>query len=100
MGPSGTGATAQGSGAGDTRPYTITSLVVSKSGNHTLSNNFSHFYPVDCHECHSVPSGDGTTTTGSGYTSAWSFPHRESNMTNPSTCNLCHGSPNNLPKDG
>jgi Cytochrome c7 and related cytochrome c len=92
------GATAQGSGAGDTRPYTIASLVVSKSGSHTVSNSYSHFYPVDCRECHSVPSGNGLTTTGSAYTSAWSFPHKESNMTNSSTCNMCHGSPNNVPK--
>ena len=92
------GATAQGSGAGDTRPYTIASLVVSKSGSHTVSNSYNHFYPVDCRECHSVPSGNGLTTTGSSYTNAWTFPHKESNMTNSSTCNMCHGSPNNVPK--
>jgi hypothetical protein len=94
------GATSQSSGAGDTRPYTIVGLVPSYKGNsRALSNGYNHFFSVDCHECHVVPSGNGLTATGSGYTSAWKFNHRESNMKNPSTCNMCHGSPNNLPKD-
>jgi hypothetical protein len=94
------GSTSQGSGAGDTRPYTIVGLVPSNGGNHTLSNGYNHFFSVDCKECHAVPSGNGQTTTGSAYKSAWKFHHTTSKMTNSSTCNMCHGSPNNIPKDG
>lgn len=52
----------------------------------------NHFYPVDCKECHAKPAGNGAVTTGSAYTSAWIFPHTQSLMTNPGTCNMCHTS--------
>ena len=89
------GATSQSAGAGDSRPYTITNLTATRGGGDSCSNITTpyHFYPVDCRECHNVPTGTGATATGSDYTNAWSFPHTESKMTNPSTCNLCHQTP-------
>jgi hypothetical protein len=92
-------ATATGSGAGDTRPFSISGLVPSTNGNtRALGNNYNHFFPADCRECHKSPGGTGATTTGGAYRSAWSFGHDQSAMTNPSTCNMCHAAPNNLPE--
>ncbi len=84
------GTTAQASGAGDSRPITLTSLKATRGGDSCNLTVVNHFYPVDCAQCHTSPSGTGATTTGSAYTSAWTFPHTTSKMTNPSTCNLCH----------
>jgi hypothetical protein len=89
------GATTQASGAGDTRPTTITSLKATRGsggGSCTLTNAnaVAHFYPTQCGECHVVPKGTGPVTTGAAYASAWTFPHTSSKMTNPATCNLCH----------
>jgi hypothetical protein len=86
------GATTQAAGAGDTRPYTLTTITATRgngggSCNITLPN---HFFPVQCGECHKVPTGTGAVTTGTAYTAAWTFPHTTNKMTNPSTCNLCH----------
>ncbi|HEU4385550.1 MAG TPA: hypothetical protein VFR85_18845 [Anaeromyxobacteraceae bacterium] len=83
------GATTQAAGAGDTRPYTLTSLTV--NGGSCLVTTPNHFYPVDCAQCHAAPPGYATTTAGPAYTSAFAFPHDEARMTNPATCNLCHG---------
>jgi hypothetical protein len=86
-------ATVQASGAGDTRPTTLASLKATRgSGGSscTITGNTGHFYPVQCGQCHNVPTGTGPTTTGTAYTSAWTFPHSTSKMTNSSTCNLCH----------
>jgi hypothetical protein len=84
------GATTQAAGAGDSRPFTLSSVVASR-GNGTLTvTKPNHFYPVDCAQCHVKPSGIATITTGATYTSAWTFPHNTGAMTNPSTCNLCH----------
>jgi hypothetical protein len=91
------GSTTAAGGAGDTRPFTIVGIVPSFKGNkRALTNDFNHFYPADCHECHTMPAGIGAVTTGTAYTAAWKFNHKESNMAK-STCNMCHGSPNNLP---
>jgi cytochrome c551/c552 len=95
VGTSWNGATTQASGAGDTRPTTITSLKATRGsggGGCTLTNAaaVAHFYPVQCGQCHNVPPGTGPATTGTAYTSAWTFPHTTSKMTNPATCNLCH----------
>jgi hypothetical protein len=93
------GATTQGTGTGDTRPFTIVGLVPSTGGNRrALSQGYNHFYPVDCAECHLVPAGNGPVTTGAAFKSAWRFDHKERRM-QQSTCNMCHSSPNNLPKD-
>ena len=92
-------ATSQSAGAGDTRPYTITGLVPSTGGNHALKDDYDHFFNHDCGQCHVPPSGIAATTTGSAYKSAWKFNHNESKMKNPSVCNMCHGSPNNIPGD-
>jgi hypothetical protein len=85
------GATAQASGAGDTRPYTLPSVVATRGGSGsctiTLAN---HFFPVDCSQCHATPAGIDPVSTGTVYTGRWSFPHTTSKMSNPSTCNLCH----------
>jgi hypothetical protein len=93
------GSTTTASGEGDTRPYTLPTATASYSGN--TCRNFpapNHFYPVNCHECHSTPSGVMNTSTGTTYTTRWKFVHTEKNMTNPSTCNLCHASPANCKK--
>ena len=83
------GATAQASGAGDTRPFTLTSIVASFNLGMTVTYA-NHFYPVDCGQCHVSPAGNGLTSTGAAYASAWTFPHNQSTMTNPSTCVMCH----------
>jgi hypothetical protein len=86
-------ATTQSTGGGDTRPFTLTTIVAHKGGaggdscTITLPN---HFYPVQCGQCHKSPAGTGPVTTGTAYTAAWYFPHTQSLMTNPGTCNLCH----------
>jgi len=81
------GATAQASGAGDSRPYTLASVLA--EGRMTVTYP-KHFYPVDCKQCHNVPAGNGLVTTGTAYATAWKFPHSTSKMTNPSTCVMCH----------
>jgi hypothetical protein len=90
------GATSEAAGAGDSRPFTLTSVVAHYRGN-TLNVTYpKHFYPVDCNQCHVVPAGNGGVTTGTAYQAAWVFPHTKSKMTNPSTCVMCHtnGIPN------
>jgi hypothetical protein len=86
------GATSASSGAGDSRPFTLTSITARRgTGGDTCTVTYpKHFYPVDCKECHSVPAGNGAVTTGTAYTSAWIFPHTTTKMSNPSTCNMCH----------
>ena len=90
--PTWNGATATAPGAGDTRPYTLASVVY-RSRSIPYPN---HFYPADCKQCHVAPSGVAGTLNGAGFRSAWTFPHSESRMTNPSTCKMCHtnGIPN------
>ena len=53
------GATVETSGAGDSRPFTLTA-VVWKSRSIPYPK---HFYPVDCNQCHVVPAGNGNVTT-------------------------------------
>jgi hypothetical protein len=92
------GATSQASGAGDTRPFSIVGLVPSTSGNtRALTQDYNHFFALDCSECHQIPTGNGLVTTGAAYKSAWKFNHSQGKMRN--ACNMCHGSPNNLPGD-
>jgi hypothetical protein len=88
--------TTQAAGAGDTRPYTLTSVVATRGGSKLTVTYKNHFYPVDCNQCHNAPAGIVGTQTGTAYTSAWTFPHTNSKMTNPSTCVMCHtnGVPN------
>jgi hypothetical protein len=62
-----------------------------------LTNGFNHFFPADCKECHRTPTGTTGTNAGTTYTTMWKFNHSESKMTNPTTCHMCHGSPNNIP---
>jgi hypothetical protein len=87
------GATAQASGAGDTRPFTLTSIVATRGGDLCTVTAPNHFYPVDCSQCHATPPSTGATTTGTAYSGAWTFPHTTASMSNPSTCNLCHTGP-------
>ena len=92
------GASSESSGAGDTRPFTLTSVRAAFNGNSRDIAVPKHFYPVDCYQCHAVPSGISHVTTGSAYVNigalppsgAWRFPHNQSLMKNPSTCVLCH----------
>lgn len=96
------GATNEVNGAGDTRPYTLTSVTTRYDGSTIIVNWPNHFYPVDCKECHLQPLGNGFVTTGTAYrtnTGAWgnrsastsrNFPHNERMMTRPSTCLMCH----------
>jgi hypothetical protein len=81
------GATAQSAGAGDSRPYTLASVLAWGKRNVSYPN---HFHPVDCNQCHNVPASNGFVTTGPAYAAAWKFPHTQSKMTNPSTCVMCH----------
>jgi hypothetical protein len=82
--------TTQAGGAGDTRPYPLTTLLASRGRDTCTITLPNHFYPVDCAECHVTPAGTGAVKTGTAYTAAWTFPHTNSRMSNPSTCNLCH----------
>jgi hypothetical protein len=85
------GATTLAAGAGDTRPFTVTANKATFSGNTCNFTNPNHFFPVNCHQCHATPAGVVTVTTGTTYSGTmWKFVHKESNMTNPGTCNLCH----------
>ena len=83
------GSTSQSSGAGDSRPFTISSLKATKGGSSCTVTYANHFYPADCSQCHPKPTGTVKTTTGSTYTSAWTFNHNESKM--KGLCNDCHG---------
>ncbi len=88
--------TTTASGAGDTRPFTLTSVVATRGGSKLTVTYKNHFYPVDCYQCHNAPAGVASVNTGTAYTNAWTFPHTNSRMTNPSTCVMCHtnGVPN------
>ena len=100
------GVTNEASGAGDTRPFTLSSVFAHFSGNGRNIPYPNHFYPADCYQCHNAPSGIALVTTGSTYltfntnqntsSGMWMFPHNEGKMSNPSTCVMCHtnGIPN------
>jgi len=79
------GATTESAGAGDSRPFTLTSVNVQIGGSAPI-----HYYPVDCSFCHVIPSGNGTLTSGSAYTSAWHFRHPNKNQACSTTCQKCH----------
>jgi hypothetical protein len=81
--------TSQSSGAGDTRPFSIASLSAKKGGSSCTVTFPNHFYPADCSQCHTEPTGTVTTKTGSAYTTAWAFNHNQSKM--KGVCNDCHG---------
>jgi hypothetical protein len=93
------GATTTATGAGDTRPFTLTSVVPSFKGNTRSCAYPKHFYPVDCKECHTKPAtGNAPVTTGTAFKTAWKFKHSEdAPMTRPSTCNMCHAGVCNIP---
>ena len=91
------GATTTATGAGDTRPFTLTSVVPTFDGNTRSCNYPKHFYPIDCKQCHKLPAGNGFVTTGAAYKTAWKFSHTESKMTRPGTCNACHAGTCNIP---
>ncbi len=79
------------SGAGDTRPFTLASVVPSFKGNSRAISYPKHFYPIGCYQCHREPGGTATTTTGAAFKTAWRFAHSTgAPMTNPATCNICH----------
>lgn len=82
-----------GHGAGDSRPYTLTGVVPSFKANNRPCMAPNHFYPTDCRECHVKPAGNGLTTTGAAFITAWRFRHATgAPMTKPATCNKCHAS--------
>ncbi len=91
------GATTIGAAAGDTRPFTLTSVVPTFKGNNRSCAYPKHFFPIDCKECHRIPAGNGLVTTGAAYVAVWKFVHTESKMTRPGTCNTCHAGVCNLP---
>jgi hypothetical protein len=82
------GATSLSAGAGDTRPITI-AAVPQQSG----TSAPYHFFldragaQVDCYNCHRAPTGLAALSTGSTYTSAWSFHHPPESP----TLNFCYG---------
>jgi hypothetical protein len=88
------GVTTVDGGSGDTRPYTLTSVKAKGSTEKTPN----HFYPTDCYECHSIPSGTATAHSGAALETAWAFQHTESKMTKSTaactaktaTCYYCH----------
>ena len=88
MGTVWNGATSLSAGAGDTRPITIAS-VPQQSG----TSAPYHFFrdrggvQVDCFNCHRAPTGVSTATTGTTYTSNWSFHHPPKNTIQ----NFCYG---------
>ncbi len=84
------GATSTSGGAGDTRPYTLSSVRASFHGDSSTETQPNHFYPLDCHECHTAPSGVSTGTTGSTYSSNWRFVHNCRVMTPRTSCLMCH----------
>ena len=107
--------TIEAAGAGDTRPFTLTSINVTYKANSDAVSYPNHFFDsgtagspryVDCNECHVVPAGNGAVTTGAAYlqigsgglssTGAWAFPHTVAKMADPTTCAMCHG--NNIPR--
>jgi hypothetical protein len=90
LGTTWNGATSQSAGAGDSRPFTLTSVRATFHGDSSNETQPNHFYPVDCGQCHNKPAGNGLVTTGAAYSAAWSFPHSTRNMTNPTTCVMCH----------
>jgi hypothetical protein len=83
------GSASQSGGAGDTRPFSITSLQAKKGGSACTVTFPRHFYPADCSQCHNEPTGVVTGKTGTAYTSAWVFNHSESKMRG--LCSDCHG---------
>ena len=87
--PCGTARPVEASGAGDTRPFTISSLSAKKGGNSCTVTFANHFYPADCSQCHTEPAGTVNTKTGTAYTTSWTFNHSESKM--KGLCNDCHG---------
>lgn len=96
MGTVWNGVTTEAAGLGDTRPFTLPSVRATYKGNTSTENYPRHFFPIDCRECHVIPAGNGLTTTGAAYQTAWRFPHTTRSMSNPSTCLTCHpgGAPN------
>jgi hypothetical protein len=94
-------ATTEPAGAGDTRPFTLSSVVAMFKGNSRSVTYPNHFYPIGCNQCHVMPSGIAHVTTGNAYlviganSGAWAFPHDTPRMSPPSTCLVCH--PNGPP---
>ena len=86
-------ATSTAGGAGDTRPFTLTTAVATYKGNTSTFTVPSHFYvtgnAVDCAFCHVVPLGNGNVTSGTAYKAAWVFKHPPENGCT-SSCKLCH----------
>lgn len=77
---------------GDTRMLTSVSM---KKDQTTYTCSPKHFFPVDCQECHTMPSGNGTWTSATNAGNAWMAPHvhggnNRGPMNSPATCNLCH----------
>lgn len=80
---------------GDTRDLNTVTLTKDQT-NYTCGPK--HFFPIDCDECHNLPTGNAIYTTPAfAQGTAWYVDHvhtpdNRGNMTNPSTCNQCHGS--------
>ncbi len=83
------GATTQATGAGDTRPFTLTTL---SGGGCTLRTPGTHFYPSDCTLCHKAPTGISVVaTTSTALQTAWSFTHPpKTDSTSATPCSVCH----------
>ncbi len=79
--------------AGDTRAIGLGSLACTDKATSKTCGSANcvtnHFYPADCHECHTKPSGVTVTKTGTSYVSGWRFPHSQGNM-QQTTCCMCH----------
>jgi hypothetical protein len=86
------GATAQASGLGDTRPYTLTATRPTWKSCTWSGGN--HFYPADCKLCHTAPSGVSVgATTSSANASKWrstGHPATGGFSRNSGWCAQCH----------
>ena len=93
------GAATTATGAGDTRPFTLSVVNATYKGNSNTFTVTRHFYVagqvLDCSMCHTVPAGNGNVTTGATHQTAWAFKHPPENCTIVG-CTQCHtnGCPN------
>lgn len=79
---------------GDTRPIGIAALPCSSTATSVTCGSancaVNHFYPSDCGECHTRPTGVATVQTGASYAARWRFQHYFGAPAQQATCCRCH----------
>jgi len=92
------GASTTSAGQGDTRPFTVAltnPCAVAASSLHFYSPQGTSASLGDCGMCHLSPSGIAVATTGTAYSSAWSFHHPpQTDSERAFPCSVCHVSAN------